>query len=133
MYTKITTVAKAFKKHPDKLNVSMLDALNEIPNKFAKGMRALFILQVITELVNNDDPNIAKWQADYNDPNQYKWVPWYRGGALGSGSGFRFIGSGWSATGAIGGARLALKDEKRSDHMNKYFMKLYMDLQIIME
>lgn len=135
MYKEITSVAIAFKKHPGKLKMSLLKVLDSIPAKFSKGMKALFILQVITEVVNNDDSKVPKWEADYNNNNQQKWFPWYIGGAPGSGSGFRFYISDydWAYASAAGGARLALKDESRAEHMNKHFMELYRDLQIIME
>lgn len=135
MYTEITTVAEAFKKHPDKLKMSLLKVLDSIPKKFSKGMKALFILQVITEVVNNDDPKVPEWKANYNDTNQKKWRPWYSSGEPGTGSGFRFYVSynTWTGTSFNGGARLALKDEKRSAHMNKYFADFYKDLEIIME
>lgn len=134
MYTEITTVEEAFKRQKDQIDLSKLPDLSSLPDKFSRGMNALLKLQVITEAVNNDDPKEPQFKADYNDSDQEKWLPWYRGGNS-SGSGFRFMYStdDWTLTAAYGGARLALKDEGRADHMNKYFSDLYKELYLILE
>lgn len=134
MYTEITTIEEAFKRQKDQIDLSKLPDLSSLPDKFSRGMNALLKLQVITEAVNNDDPKEPEFKADYNDSDQEKWFPWYRGGDS-SGSGFRFMSSfnAWTGTAADGGARLALKDEERADHMNKYFSDLYKELYLILE
>jgi hypothetical protein len=134
MYTEITTIEEAFKRQKDQLDLSKLPDLSSLPDKFNRGMNALLKLQVITEAVNNDNPNEPEFEADYNDSDQEKWFPWYRGGDS-SDSGFRFVYSygGWSTTSADGGARLALKDEARADHMNKYFGDFYKELWLILK
>lgn len=134
MYTEITTIEEAFKRQKDQIDLSKLPDLSSLPDKFSRGMNALLKLQVITEAVNNDDPAEPEFKADYNDSDQEKWFSWYRGGDS-SGSGFRFLfsDSGWTSATAFGGARLALKDEERADHMNKYFSDLYKELYLILE
>ena len=133
MYTEITTVEEAFKRQKDQIDLSKLPDLSSLPSKFSRGMFALLKLQVITEAVNNDDPNEPEFKADYNNDDQLKWFPWYRGGSAdGSGSGFRFLVANFEWTHSYGGARLALKDEERTDHMNKYFSDLYKDLWLIL-
>ena len=135
MYKEITTVEEAFKRQKDQIDLSKLPDLSSLPSKFSRGMLALLKLQVVTEAVNNDDPKEPEFKADFNDRNQEKWFPWYVGGAAdGSGSGFRFLVTlyGWSNSYASGGARLALKDEERADHMNEYFSELYKDLWLIL-
>lgn len=134
MYTEITTIEEAFKRQKDQIDLSKLPDLSSLPDKFGRGMNALLKLQVITEAVNNDDPEEPEFKADYNDSDQEKWFPCYRGGDS-SGSGFRFVVSAyvWTNASAGGGARLALKDEARSDHMNKYFSDLYKELYLILE
>lgn len=134
MYKKITTVEEAFKRQKDQIDPGMLPDLSILPAKFSRGMNALLKLQVIVDAVNNDDPKVPEWKADYNNSDQQKWFPWYRGGDS-SGSGFRFGATtyAWTYTCANGGARLALKDEKRAEHMNKYFQDLYKELFLILE
>lgn len=136
MYTEITTVEEAFKRQADQIDLSKLPDLSMLPPKYSRGMMALLKLQVIVHAVNNDDPAQPEFIPDYNKRNQYKWYPWYTGGAGdGSGSGFSFGGTNyvWSSAYAGGGARLALKDEARAEHMNKYFSDLYKDLWLILE
>lgn len=134
MYKKITTVEEAFKRQKDQIDPGMLPDLSILPAKFSRGMTALLKLQVIIDAVNNDDPKVAEWKADYNDRDQKKWFPWYVGGDA-SGSGFRFLVTDcvWARTLTDGGARLALKDEKRAEHMNKYFQDLYKELFLVLE
>lgn len=97
MYTEITTVEEAFKRQKDQIDLGMLPDLSILPSNFSRGMMALLKLQVIIHAVNNDDPAIPEWKADYNNSDQLKWYPWYRGGDA-SGSGFRFDDSyyGWA-------------------------------------
>lgn len=134
MYQEITTVEEAFKRQKDQVDLAMLPDLSILPEKFSRGMMALLKLQLIIHAVNNDDPAVPEWKADYNNGNQYKWFPWYRGGDS-SGAGFRFHDTryGWSTTFTTGGARLALKDEERAEHMNKYFQDLYKELYLVLE
>lgn len=134
MYKKITTVEEALKRQKDQIDFSKLPDLSALPEKFSRGMMALLKLQVIIHAVNNDDPAVPEWKADYNNSDQLKWYPWYRGGDA-SGSGFRFDDSvcGWTYTHTNGGARLALKDEDRADHMNKYFVDLYKELFLVLD
>lgn len=137
MYTEIRTVEAALARHADKIDLQKVnDSLVDIPGKFRRGMMALITLQMIIHTVNNDDPREIEWKADYNNVNQKKWFPWYEGGAAdASGSGFRFgvTYCGWTDTHTVGGARLALKDEARAEHMNTYFSDLYKDLYLILE
>ena len=132
MYKEITTVEKAIALCKDKI---VLPDLSSLPSRFARGMLALLKLQVVCEVVNNDDPAVPEWKADYNDEDQRKWFPWYTGGSAdGSGSGFSFDDTDyhWAYSLTTGGARLALKDEERAEHMNEHFQDLYKDLWLIL-
>lgn len=130
-YKQITTLEEAIKQQKEAVQLPDLSAL---PARFAKGMIALLSLQIIIEAVNNDEPNTPVWKPDYNNSNQKKWFPWYRGGDA-TGSGFSFYDTyyGWANSGTYGGARLALKDEARADHMNEYFQDLYKELYLVLE
>ena len=74
-------------------------------------------LKTITKAYNEG------WEADYNDPNQKKWVPWF----VFSPSGVRFYGSGYDDSDASAGlaARLCFKDQETSDAAGKTFTELY--------
>lgn len=135
MYKKITSVDEALKRHPEKIDIKKATkALSFLPEKYLRGMIALLTLQAVVFVVNNDDPKKPEWKPDYNDNDQRKWFPWYTGGDS-SGAGFRFVDSYyfWSDSSADGGARLALKDEDRAEHMNKYFQDLYKELYLVLE
>lgn len=139
MYQEITTIEEALKRSKDQIDLQKTkDALTHLPGKFLRGVMALISLQIIVHAVNNDDPSVEEWKADYNNGDQYKWFPWYQGGAAdasGSGVSFHATNYGWTntTTTTAGGARLALKDEERAIHMNKYFQDLYKDLYLILE
>lgn len=135
MYKDIQTVEVAFANHPAKIDLDKtIEALSAVASKFSRGMIALLKLQVVIDLVNNDDPAVPEWIADYNNDDQQKWFPWYLGGDR-SGSGFRFSEShySWTSASTTGGARLALKDEERAEHMNEYFSDLYKELYLILD
>lgn len=137
MYTDITSAEEALKRNKDQIDLSgAIKALSFLPSEYSKGMIGLLTLQIVVYAVNNDDPNLPDWKADFNDEEQEKWFPWYVGGSAdGSGSGFRFYGSYyvWADTLAYGGARLALKDQPRAQHMNKYFFEEYRNLWLILK
>ena len=130
-YKQITTLEEAIKQQKDPVQLPDLSAL---PARFARGMIALLSLQIIIETVNNDDPEKPAWKPDYNNANQKKWYPWYTGGDE-KGSGFSFYDTDcvWSYSIANGGARLALKDEARAEHMNEHFQGLYKELYLVLE
>jgi hypothetical protein len=135
MYTEIQTIEQAMAAHKHQPDFSNVD-LSSLPIEIADGMLAFGQLQAIVHTINNDDPKEPEWRADYNDDDQEKWAPWYTGGASdGSGSGFVFYVTyyDWTTTSARGGARLALKDEARAEHMNKYFSDYYKRVLLIIK
>ena len=74
-------------------------------------------LKTITKAYNEG------WVADYNNPDQKKWVPWFNF----SPSGVRFDGSLCDNSGAYAGraARLCFKNEALSDAAGKKFTEPY--------
>lgn len=75
------------------------------------------MLKTITKAYNEG------WVADYNNPNQKKWVPWFNF----SPSGVRFDTSYYDSSDAYAGrgARLCFKSEELSDAAGKTFTELY--------
>lgn len=63
------------------------------------------------------------WEADYNNANQQKWIPWF----VFSPSGVRFNDSYYdcSFAGAGRAARLCFKDKATSDAAGETFTELY--------
>lgn len=132
-YKEITTEEEVLKRYKTSFTLQqMKDSLSYLPSEISEGMMALAFLQMAAYVVNNDDPAVELWLPDFNDSDQEKWYPWYYGGDS-SGSGWSFFGScgGWSVTAAVGRARLALKDEGRSDHMHEFFEQWYKKLWLI--
>lgn len=134
MYTEILSFEEAAKRSGLGVDPEKLPDLSMLPAKVSRGMIALMKLQVIVDAVNNDDPKEPPFEADYNNGDQLKWFPWYRGGDK-TGAGFRFCDTdcAWATTHSDGGARLALKDEARAEHMAKHFEDLYKELWLILE
>lgn len=135
MYKDITTVEKIFETQKDNIDIKKVEeALSFLPKKFSSGMIALLTLQAGCEVVNNDVPEEPEFKPDYNNTNQQKWTPWYVGGDE-SGSGFQFYVSVsvWTYSNANGGARLALKDEPRTNHMNEHFQEVYKNLWLVLK
>lgn len=134
-YKEITTIEEAIKRYKHPFDISKLN-LSCIPPELASGGKTSIELQAVVWSINNDDPSVPEWKPDFNNRNQEKWGPWATGGAPdGKGSGFSFDGSNydWTYTNACGGARFALKDEPRSDHMKEHFPDLYKMLWLILD
>jgi hypothetical protein len=110
-------IAKAFKDackktgHPESIDLSSM------PESMRDQAMAEYMLKVIAEARNDE------WKADYNDPNQGKWIPWF----VFSSSGVRFDASyfGYSYADAGRAARLCFKDEATSDAAGKELIELY--------
>ena len=134
-YKDITTLEQAEKIYPGSVSIEkMKEAIASFPQEISRGMIALASLQVVIYAINNDEPKEEVFKPDYNNGDQEKWAPWWRGGDE-SGSGFRFDGTnyGWTAADTAGGARLALKDEDRALHMKTHFPELYKELLLILK
>lgn len=133
-YKKITTPEKAYAVHPDAIDLAKITkALKSLPARLRRGMLATLNAQVITEVINNNDPKVPVFDPNYND-SKNKWGPWCLGGDS-SGAGFRFDDDDWSGTisGASGGARLALRDQPRLQHMKKYFPHIYKEYFLMLK
>lgn len=135
MYKKITTLSKAYKAHPEhKAILNAIEVIKSIPESLSRGMLAMLNLQVTCYVINNDDPALGIYEPDFNDSNTTKYSPWCIGGDS-SGSGFRFdeFVNGWTNTTYVGGARLALRDQARCNHMKEYFPDLYKEFYLILK
>src|SRR5436189_3270485 len=134
-YKKITTLKKAYAKHPDKIDLDRtIKALKFLPAQKRRGMIGTLNAEVVTEVMNNNDPKVPPFKPDYNNTDQLKWGPWTFGGDA-SGSGFRLDVDDWTGTlsSAGGGARLALRDKGRLQHMKEYFPEIYKEFFLKLE
>lgn len=122
-YRKVTTLKAVYEKHPAKVKIlEVVKALEFLDTDLSRGMLATLNAQMLTYVMNNNDPKVPVFNPNYNDTNQYKYGPLCYGGDE-SGAGFRFGAYGWTLTFtfAYGGARLALRDLPRLQHVKKYF------------
>ncbi len=134
-YKKIITLEEAFAKHPDKPDLEQItQLLQSVAPDLRRGMLATLKGQVVTYVINNNDPEIAPFEPDYNNTQQDKWGAWSIGGDS-TGAGFRFCDVGWANAGssAVGGARLALKDKARLQHMKKHFPDIYKECYLMLK
>lgn len=67
--------------------------------------------------------NMPGWKADYSNPNQLKWQPWFEY----TGTGFRFCVSFYVNVGTLagGGSRFSLCSERISTYLGKQFTHLF--------
>jgi len=134
MYTHIKTFEDACQKRG--VNPADLPGVDNLPEHHRDAITNIYKLFIITEAINNDEPGQEDFKPDFNNTNQRKWRPWFEGGAAdGSGSGFRFNGSGYSWANALtyGGARLCFKDEERSDYAGEQFLDLYKSVNLFLK
>ncbi|MCL2291204.1 MAG: hypothetical protein FWC34_10990 [Bacteroidetes bacterium] len=74
-------------------------------------------LKIVTKALNEN------WEADYEDPNQKKWFPWF---SVSSGA-FVFgdANYAYSYANAGGASRLCFKSEELAEYAGKQFIELY--------
>ena len=108
---------KAFKEACKKTGRPESIDFSGLPEDMRDQSEADYMLKVITEAKNDG------WKADWNNPDQRKWFPyfWF------SPSGVGFVSSGYdgSHAGAGRAARLCLKDEATSDAAGIELIELY--------
>src|ERR1035437_2720400 len=108
---------KSFKKACKKTGRPESIDFSGFPEDMRDQEEAEYMLKVITEAKN------GVWKADWNNPNQKKWIPWF----IFSPSGVRFGTSRYDDSHAYAGiaARLCFKDEATSDAAGTELIELY--------
>ena len=113
-----------------------LPIVTGIPERHQRAIVSTYKMNIIVEAINNDEPGVPDWQPDYNDEDQYKYFPWFRGGSNdGSGSGFRFSDTScaWTDADTDGGARFAFKDDERAEYAGKTFADIYKEIFLFLK
>lgn len=134
-YQTVTTMKAVYAKHPAKVKISQVKkAFKFLDFDLRRGMLATLNGQMLTYVINNNDPSVAIFNPNYNKADQDKWGTWCIGGDE-SGAGFRFYGDVWANTNstACGGARLALRDQPRLKHVKKYFPDIYKEFFLMLK
>ncbi|GAB1358554.1 hypothetical protein MASR1M31_03320 [Porphyromonadaceae bacterium] len=116
--TKITDRVKSYEDACSELGITPIDESQMLANGFTKDEIAYRKLKTITQALNEG------WVADWTDPSQEKWIPWFY---MHGSSGFVFDDAyyGCSVAGAGDGSRLCFKDEKTATCAGKQFVDLY--------
>lgn len=96
-----------------------LEDFIQFPEVLRKRLLACAKLDQIKRLVN------GKWTADFKDPNQDKWYPYFE---FRKGLGLVFLAS-HGPRGAFRGAVALFKDQETSDFVGTTFVDLYKDLE----
>lgn len=68
------------------------------------------------------------WVPDWNNPNEYKYVPWFE---MSGSAGFRFHGDAAWRSGSGVGSRLCFKSKALAEHAAKNFTDVYKQFMII--
>lgn len=120
---------KSFEDACKKENVdpAALPDVSMIPMEFRKAIVNMYKLYIIYKAINNG------WIADYSNTRQYKYYPWFR--VLASGSGFDFSGTfyGYDLTGTYVGSRLCTDTEEKAKYIGTQFGDEYKEIFLITE
>jgi hypothetical protein len=132
-YKKITSWEEACKVNG--VDPSKLPDVSMIPVKFQNWLIATYKLGVITEAINtNEDGKI--WTPDYNNPDQWKYFPYFEVEATESnpsGVGFSRSGYGdWDASAGVG-SRLCFETREQVYHIQEHFKELFIQFHLIQE
>ena len=111
---------------------SLEDAINSLPDndpdvEFYKKIKAIsypdYLLAHIELIIITKAVNPSDFIPDFDDTDQYKWFPWFRGGQSGFGFSYSSYGRAFTCTGF--GSLLCLSDEERAEHCGKTFTTIY--------
>lgn len=94
--------------------------VNKISYNSSSDLKAYMMLRIICAALNEG------WEADYRNPNQEKWFPWftYRDG----GFVYALAGNSASYSNAYHGVRLAYKTKELAEYAGKQFVDIYQKL-----
>lgn len=86
-------------------------------NADEEGLNTLAMMFVIARALNGD------WKADFANGNQYKYYPWFKANASGSGLSCDGCG-GWRSASGVG-SRLCYKSSEIAEYAGKQFIDIY--------
>jgi len=96
--------------------------ISAINPKHIKALIALNTLFTIAEAWNKADGFVP----DYDNPNQYKWYPWFKKTPAGFVCAYALSAAAY--TGAIIGSRLCFKSSERARQFGEQFIELWNDV-----
>lgn len=115
---RIKTFDDAFRalgaKHP-----LVQEFVNKISYNSSSDLEAYMMLRIICAALNEG------WEADYRNPNQEKWFPWFIYKYGGIVCVYACYAGSYSSTG--GGVRLALRTKELAEYCGKQFIDIWAD------
>lgn len=115
---KVTERIKTYEDACRELNINPIDETTLTSNGFTKDEIVYRKIKTITEALNEG------WQANWNDENQKKWIPYFYPNSS-SGFVFRSTYYRYSSADAANGVRLCFKSDELATYAGKQFVDLY--------
>lgn len=119
---KIQDKIKTFEDAMKATGRTQMPDFSTFPEEMRKHFEALFKMVVIVEALNEG------WKPDWNNPDEWKYYPWF----YMSPSSFAFGDSacGYGVAGAGSGSRLALESRELADYCGEQFADIWKDIQL---
>ena len=121
--TPITERIKTFEDACAYLGLNPIEVLPPETIYNAKYLIACAKLAIITKALNEG------WEPDWNNPNEYKYYPWFD--MRSSGGGFSFGGDVSARTWSNVGSRLCFKSRDLAKYAGEQFLDIYKDFMVI--
>ncbi|MDR0431185.1 MAG: hypothetical protein LBH58_12010 [Tannerellaceae bacterium] len=114
---KITDRIKTFEDALEETGRPDVPEFSDVPEDLRPYFQEQYKAIVVTEALNEG------WQADYNDGNQKKWLPWLK--STPSGFAFHAAHYAFSTPHAGHAARLCLKSDELAAYVGKQFTDIH--------
>lgn len=120
------TIDQIFEEACIGLGISMtLPDVSLLPERNQKAIIAFYKLCVITQWRNEG------WEPNWNDPNEWKYYPWFYLKSDAAGLGFSYSDSAASHAYALIGSRLCFKSRQLAIESANDLLPLYEDMLLI--
>lgn len=119
METKITEKIKSFEDAMAATGRPTLPAFADVPEDMREYFQAHYKMAVISEALNEG------WKADWNDPDQYKYIPWFENNGASSGFAFYDAFYGYSAAHAGYASRLCFAELELAQYAGREFIDIW--------
>jgi hypothetical protein len=107
------------------LNPNALPDVSMIPDEFRAAIINMYKLYIIYKAINDG------WVADYANPSQRKWYPWFWVGSSGSGFGLSLTAYGYGYSRTTVGSRLCTFSEESARYIADTFTQEYTEIFLI--
>ncbi len=114
--------------------LTVVPDVSKMPGHLQKATIAVAKLFVLHEAANliSEDGKSEVWIPDWNDSNQYKYLPWWHLKKDRSNkSGFRFGNANYDCTLSVVGSRLCSRNAEIAEFLATDYESLYRDLMVM--